>query len=155
MAKHTEVIARGLLLRGSDALLCRDAASGYLYLPGGHVEFAEPAREALRREMLEECALEVRVGPLLLVTEASFGQEGKRHHEVNLVFHVEHGAGPAPEVVSSRESQIAFEWIPLAAVLERDIRPDAVRAWLAAGGRGDDEGAGWASDFDAKAPDPG
>ena len=140
---HIEVIARGLLLRDGEALLCRDVAAGYLYLPGGHVEFDEPAGAALEREFVEECGLQVRAGPLLLVTEERFEQK-RRHHELNLVFHVEPARGPAPEAVASRESEITFEWIPLAAAQEVDVRPESVRAWLAAGGRTEGLGAGWA-----------
>ncbi|MFG0285590.1 MAG: NUDIX hydrolase [Phycisphaerales bacterium JB039] len=147
MAKEIELIARGLLLRGGDVLLCRNIEQGHLFLPGGHIEFGEPAADALAREFAEESDLAVRVGPLLLVTEGSFEQKGKRHHEINLVFHVEPTAGPAPEHVASREPQITFDWTPLAAVQERDVRPQAIQAWLAAGGRGDPAGAGWLSDM--------
>lgn len=139
-----EVIARGLLLRDGEVLLCREVEHGYLFLPGGHVEFDEPAAAALEREMIEECGLEVRAGPLLLVTEQRFDQK-RRHHEINLVFHMAPAHGPAPETVTSREPQIAFEWVPLAAAQELDVRPDSIRAWLAAGGRTEGPGAGWAS----------
>ena len=148
MAKEIEVIARGLLLKGGDVLLCREVERGYMFLPGGHVEFGEPAADALAREFAEESDLEVRVGPLLLATEGSFEQKGKRHHEINLVFHVEPVRGAAPERVASREPQIAFDWTPLAAVQERDVRPGTIQAWLAAGGRGDSQGAGWLSQMD-------
>jgi 8-oxo-dGTP diphosphatase len=141
---HIEVIARGLLLRDGQALLCRSVRDGYLYLPGGHVEFDEPAAVALARELVEECGLSVRVGPLLLVTEERFDHK-RRHHEINLVFHVEPARGPAPETVTSREPDIAFEWVPLAAAQELDVRPPTIRAWLAAGGRNDAPGAGWVS----------
>ena len=149
MAREIEVIARGLVLRGGDVLLCRNVDRGYLFLPGGHVEFGEPAADALAREFAEESDLAVRVGPLLLATEGGFEQRGKRHHEINLVFHVEPARGPAPDRVTSRERQIAFDWTPLAAVLERDVRPQAIQAWLAAGGRGDPAGAGWLSEMRA------
>jgi 8-oxo-dGTP diphosphatase len=141
---HIEVIARGLLLRDGEALLCRDVAAGYLYLPGGHVEFDEPAAAALEREFVEECGLEVRAGPLLLVTEERFDHR-RRHHEVNLVFHVEPAKGPAPDTIASREKDIAFEWIPLAAAQELDVRPESIRAWLAAGGAAEAPSAGWVS----------
>ncbi len=147
MAKdRIEIIARGLLLRDNNVLLCRNVALGYQFLPGGHVEYGEPAALALAREFEEECGLAVRVGALLLVTEGQFEEGGRRHHEINLVFHVEPAAGPAPQRVESREPAIAFEWLPMAAAQEHDVRPTAVRAWLAAGGRGDAHGAGWVSE---------
>lgn len=43
-----EVIARGVCVAGGKVLLCRPKAGGYTYLPGGHVEFGETSREAVR-----------------------------------------------------------------------------------------------------------
>src|SRR5262249_814619 len=42
-----EVIARGLLRDRSQILVCQSLKHGYCYLPGGHVEFGEPAAVAL------------------------------------------------------------------------------------------------------------
>ena len=132
MANHRaiEVIARALLLEGSMVLLCQNRRHGYYFLPGGHVEFGEPAASALARELLEECGLEIQVRACVLVTEGSFQSQGRPHHEINLVFHVERR-----EVgeIASRESSIGFEWVALAAIPDLDIRPVALRAWLAAG----------------------
>ena len=66
--------------------MCRNIAAGYLYLPGGHIEFAEPASEALRRELLEETNQKIAVGPLLLTTESTFHDGQSDHHEINLIF---------------------------------------------------------------------
>jgi 8-oxo-dGTP diphosphatase len=133
-----EVIARGALLRDGHVLLCRSVEHGYSYLPGGHVEFGEAAAAAVERELEEEAGLKVRAGRLALVTEAAFSTRKKDHHEVNLVFHVEPMAplkgGNPPPPIRSREPEIAFDWVELAAIPETDVRPDAVRAWLAARG---------------------
>ena len=63
----TEFIARGVLVQDGRVLLCQNLKHGYTYLPGGHIEFAEPGQEALKREMLEECGQSVEVGRLLLL----------------------------------------------------------------------------------------
>ena len=49
-----EIIARGALICSRRLLLCRNRKHGHVFLPGGHVEFGEPARAALEREMREE-----------------------------------------------------------------------------------------------------
>lgn len=49
--------------------------------PGGGIEFGETAQEALRREMLEEFAAEVEVGPRLAVLENLFTFNGVPGHE--------------------------------------------------------------------------
>lgn len=130
MAK-IEMIARGLWVRDDMVLLCRSTKGGYTYLPGGHVEFGESASAALAREMLEEVGITVNVGPPLLCVELFF-EDRKLHHEYTVVFHVE-PSEPVVEVVS-QERGISFEWMPLALVSEIDLRPDPIRAWLAAGG---------------------
>ena len=131
-ANEIELIARGALFRGSSVLLCRNVRHGYLYLPGGHVEFGETARAAVERELEEECGLRVRAADLVLISEGVFDGPKRRHHELNLVFHVEHD-GALPTQIRSREKSIAFEWADVAGVQELDVRPLAVKAWLISG----------------------
>jgi len=156
-SKHTELIARGLILDGGRVLACKDTRGDYFYLPGGHIEFGESAADALAREIDEEAGLKAKVGRLLMVFEQAFEQKGKPHHELCLMFHVEHLADPdqpvdpsrAPTLpeVRSREEKLDFEWIELAALPETDLRPIEIKAWLVVGG-GDAEGVLWISGFD-------
>lgn len=133
---HTEFIARGLLAHQGRVLLCKNLKHGYFYLPGGHIDFAESARDALAREMVEECGQSVEVGPLLLTSEISFQGPKREHHEINLVFHMEQLGGLAtpPDQVASIEKHIGFEWVELAQLHETDLRPDQLKAWLMSGG---------------------
>jgi ADP-ribose pyrophosphatase YjhB (NUDIX family) len=133
MAKSIEIIARGLLEYRGHVLLCQSVAGGYCYLPGGHVEFKEGARAAVERELVEECGLKVRAGEMVLVTEGTFKAGGRRHHELNLVFHVEQrGAwkGATPPPITSLEEEIHFLWVPVSELGAMDVRPDAIREWL-------------------------
>ena len=138
-----EVIARALALRagpnGPVVLVCRALRGGYCYLPGGHVEFNEPASLALVRELDEEAGVQIRVGTLGLMMEERFTQGDRHRHEYALVFHVEHIEGEdisvpptarPPIAIDSREEHIAFEWIALADLEESDLRPPRIRAWL-------------------------
>lgn len=132
-----EIIARGVLRHGEMICLCKNRKHGYLFLPGGHVEFGEPAAAALAREFMEECGLSVRVGKLLAVQEHSFEQKGSRRHEVNLMFHVElldrdiHvSATTPPPPIPSLEPKIEFVWVSNQSLSQHDVRPDAVRSLL-------------------------
>lgn len=148
MAKSIEIIARGLLEYRGHVLLCQSVAGGYCYLPGGHVEFKEGARAAVERELVEECGLRVRAGELVLVTEGTFKAGGKRHHELNLVFHVEQrGAwkGATPPPIKSLEAEIRFLWVPTGELGAMDVRPDAIRDWLLERGVGVKDGAAGAT----------
>ncbi len=144
-----EVIARGVATDGSRVLLCQNLKHGYFFLPGGHVEFGETAAQALAREILEETGLTAKVGPAMLVGEQTFtSDDGKAHHEVSVVFHVERLAdadGSPTAEVSSREAKIGFEWVELAALPEADVRPDEHKAMLVAGGRVEGDGVAWVS----------
>lgn len=111
-------------------LLCRNILGDYFYLPGGHVEFGEAASMALIREFEEETGCRIVVGACALIAEGVF-QAGKRvHHELNIVFHVEH----PPTDVKSQEADISFQWTELSALVELDLRPEVVKAWLMSGG---------------------
>ncbi len=150
-----EIIARGCLIQASSVLLCRNTKHGYLYLPGGHVEFGESAATALEREFLEECGVIVRAGALALVSEGSFATKKREHHEINLVFHVERPGTVAksasrtarPAAIRSLEEGIQFEWVELSAVVDFDIRPTAAKAWLATLTESVGLGAEWVSEI--------
>lgn len=130
---HIEVIARGLCLAAERVLVCRNVVSGYLYLPGGHVEFGEAAGDSLRREFVEETGLSVAVGDLLLTDEQAFIQNGRERHELNLVFHVEHrewGGRTPPPPVPSLEPKIAFDWVPRSELLDAKLYPSGIAEWI-------------------------
>lgn len=137
-----EVIARGLLSHGPTILVCRNLAKGYAYLPGGHVEPGETAAEALVREFHEETGLTVHTTAPSLIAEVLYGRNG---HEINAVFHVEHRGQP-PETVQSQEPGIAFEWLDAAAIVDADLRPRAIKAWLVGGGLSSGPGVEFVSD---------
>jgi 8-oxo-dGTP pyrophosphatase MutT (NUDIX family) len=141
---HIEVICRGVLIRAGKVLICRSEKGGYFYLPGGHVEFDEPATIALAREFEEECGIKVAALDCVLVTEGNFDAGRRRHHEVNLVFHVEPVDPTSLDDIKSRESDIGFEWADLASMVDLDLRPNAIRAWLASGGLA---GCQWVSEM--------
>ncbi|MBA4028985.1 MAG: hypothetical protein C0475_07605 [Planctomyces sp.] len=148
-APHIECIARGLLVRDARVLLCLSVGGGYGYLPGGHVEFGEPASAALQRELLEELGLRVRVGPPLLVHEYAFVDlRGATHHELNTVFHVEARRAKDLDALASREADIRFEMVPIERLPATRILPTPMKRWLiqrCAEPKGTSQGLGWLS----------
>jgi 8-oxo-dGTP diphosphatase len=120
-----EVIARGVLVHRGRVLVCRNRKRRNAFLPGGHVDFGEPAGKALEREIREELGVRLHAGRLLGALEATFRQRtsgrkspGQFHHEVNLVYLLELPPGRTgrsatidPADLKSREPHIEFIWV--------------------------------------------
>lgn len=135
---NIETIARGVLLRAGRLLVCMPAKGGRCYLPGGHVEFGETARQALVREIAEEMGREAAAGEFLAVSENAFTQNGCPHCEINLIFRLDiPGLDPDSDPAAA-EDWIRFRWVPLNGLAEANLLPAHLIAdlprWLAAPG---------------------
>lgn len=120
-----ETIVRGVAVVDGRILLCRAKGGGSSYLPGGHVEFGETAREALVREIREEMGVDAEAGRFLGVVENSFLQHGNPHSEINLVFELKFGGVPAAE---AKEDWIEFEWCALENLGKANLLPETFNA---------------------------
>ena len=129
-----EVIARGVYVVNDQLLLCHGKKSDLTYLPGGHIEFRETARQALAREMEEELGRDAEVGRFLGCCEHAFMQKGEPHAEINLVFELSIPGLVPGGVVTAAEEWIGFRWHPLNALREANLEPaplrDALIDWL-------------------------
>jgi ADP-ribose pyrophosphatase YjhB (NUDIX family) len=128
--------------RGGDVLLTRISARGAhpgaWTLPGGGLDHGEAPRDAVVREVREECGIEVVVGDLLDVHDTHFqgtAPSGRFEdfHGVHLVFRGTVAAEAEPHVVETDGTTDAVAWVPVADVESGAIRVlDVVRAALAA-----------------------
>ena len=89
-----------VVLRGDEVLLARrgrEPKQGLWSVPGGVVDLGETLREAARREVHEECSVEVEPGEVLEVVERIFPDEqGRiRFHYVILDLAARYLAGQA------------------------------------------------------------
>ncbi len=126
MKKHIEVIARGVCCKKGRILLCHSKGAGNTYLPGGHVEFKEEAKTALRREILEEMGVDCKVGRFLGAVENIFRQKGKRHCEINLIFVLDIPSLSPGESVKSVEDWIDFKWSSVADLKRNKLMPSVL-----------------------------
>ncbi len=150
MPKHIETIVRGVCVAEGQILLCQNRKAEICYLPGGHIDFGEPAARALEREILEEMGLPSRAGRFLGAAEHRFVQQGKPKAEINLVFALDiPGLNPEAGPPPSAEAWIRFFWHPLADLAAVRLEPasliPALARWL-------DHGPGWVGMEDAAAP---
>jgi ADP-ribose pyrophosphatase YjhB (NUDIX family) len=117
--KRIELRVAGLLARDGRVLLVNHVKHrrSYWVLPGGHVEKGESLAEAVVREMDEELALAVRVGPLVLIHD--FITEAR--HVVNHVFLVS-CADAAMKLTPSKTLKDA-RWVSLEELDAIDLLP--------------------------------
>ena len=123
-----ETIVRGVAIADGQLLVCRAKNGKTSYLPGGHIEFGETAREALVREIREELGVEAETGKFLGALENSFVQNGSPHAEINLVYELALADGVDAEGLKSREDWIEFLWQDLNDLASVNLLPEAFRS---------------------------
>jgi len=128
-------IVRGVIRDGDHVLLCKQRTGTYTFLPGGHIEFGEPAKTALRRELMEEIGIDTHIGLFLGAIENGWDGE----FEISLVFEVlDHGldATVAPQPASEAEAHLEFVWARADALASANLLPSVLVDWLECGGWG-------------------
>ena len=121
-----------LIISGSGVLLVRRGTRSILpgrwALPGGKVEAGEPLRAALRREVLEETGLRVRVGDQVALHE-QMPAAGVPGHFLILVFSAEVTGGR----LQAGDDADAAEWVPPGDIRRRKTTPGLSAVLRAAG----------------------
>lgn len=90
----------------------------YWNFPGGTLEAGETLEQALQRELMEECCVEVEVGPMLL-REAPPGRDYVRHF---FRCWIKKGRPRVGENPATNDSIGALEWVELS-------NPDHCGGW--------------------------
>ena len=129
-----EAIARVLIVdQTSDKVLfCSPKDRSYYYLPGGHIEFAEPVHFALARELWEEMGLEVSSEKFsfLGASENIFDQNGVQHHEINIFFSIDGVAFSSEQQILSNEENIEFSWISILELAAIPVLPASLATMI-------------------------
>ncbi len=123
---HIHLISRGLLLRGDDVILCRVKDAKWFFLPGGHIEDGESAKQALLRELQEEIGdADYNINSFIGVCENIFSLEKNVfQHEINIIFAVD---VPEKTSLETKEDHIEFVNIPQKDLLEYKILPTTLK----------------------------
>lgn len=131
MAKQNiELIVRAVCVKENKLLLCKAKNADWHYFPGGHVEFGEPAKAALARELKEELGVRADVQDFLGAAENTYERDETTSHELNLAF----ACNVPGMALQSREDHVEFFWIPLDEIRNITVKPEhltkAVLLWI-------------------------
>jgi 8-oxo-dGTP diphosphatase len=145
---NIHVLSRAVIIGSESILLVYDPRSipfhyyefnkTFYYLPGGHINFQESARDAVVREIKEESGYNAIVEKFLGTIEHSWSFPGDElcchTHEVNLIFKANIPCLKASQLPIQQEEHVAFKWILLSDLQEIDLRPkmlkDLIPKWL-------------------------
>lgn len=104
-----------IVFRNKEVLLVKrnkEPSKGFWSIPGGLVELGEDLREALKREVKEECGLEIKPRILLdVITAIHKDEDGKVKFHYVIVDYLAEWQGGKPFPGSDVEE---IMWIPLA-----------------------------------------
>ena len=118
-ASHPPLATVGALIfnEAGEVLMIRtDKWSGLWGIPGGKIKWGETSEDALRREIMEETALEIQDIEFVLVQDCIKSPEF--YHEAHFVLLNYTCVCVGEPLVKLNEEAREFRWLPLAAALE-------------------------------------
>ena len=139
------LIVRGVIEHEGHLLLTtpsahnKSFAQGLYFLPGGHVDHNEGARQALAREINEEMGLEVKESAFCGVLECSWDRKGQVYHEIDLVYRLSlEGLSLAHPPKPLDHGFHEFVWMPVERLGEITLLPETLKPLIqrALGGEG-------------------
>jgi len=118
-----EICVRAVILKNNKILVCWHKNKNYYFFPGGHIEFGERAEDALSRELKEELEILIEKLNFIGVVENIYKENGKPHHEINLVFEVK-----AKNVKDkSKEDHLDFFFLDFQSFVKKEVLPLALK----------------------------
>ncbi len=125
-----KVDVRGVVFRGSEVLLIKEAASGKWTLPGGWADVNLTPAENVERECLEESGYEVKARLITAVLDRDRAGYPTNPHSIYKIFFLCELRGGEPRV-SHETADVAF--FPVEALpeldLDRSSPSDIAEAW--------------------------
>ncbi|MFH1657216.1 MAG: NUDIX domain-containing protein [bacterium] len=121
--KEFEICVRGIIQKQDKILLCKRKDRNYYFLPGGHVDFGENAKEALIRELKEELNISLQGVSFVGGMENIFQEDGLKKHEFNLVYSVKTNSARDKSV----EDHLDFFFFDIKRFAEEKVLPVALK----------------------------
>ena len=141
MSIHLRNSAKAVIIRDGHLLATKNIGvldNLFYLLPGGGQDPGETLTEAIRRECMEELGVPIQVGELLFVREYiadnhEFAHVDSGFHSVDLMFRCTLTTeDPAFSATLADTYQIGVEWLPLVALDDYPLYPQALKPYLVA-----------------------
>jgi 8-oxo-dGTP diphosphatase len=123
MNKPFHHLARGIFIQDSKILLAHAIGHKNTFLPGGHIEFGESAKDALVREIEEELGIKCEVRGFLGLVEHKWENNGIVNVETNQAFEIKSQELHTNTVPKSQESHIEFLWCDVNSAAFQQLQP--------------------------------
>ena len=136
--KNIHVQARAVIIQNDNILLCKTTGldPDFYFLPGGHIEHGESAKDALLRELKEEIGFDFEIRRFLGCMEYSFDPQAMQYakchtHEYNFIFEASAKLLPSPPTpLKQIEKHIEISWVQLDQLHLIDFRPESLKALI-------------------------
>ncbi len=141
MSMHLRNAAKAVIIRDGHLLTTKNVGvldNLFYLLPGGGQDPGETLTEAIQRECMEELGVSIQVGELLFVREYIADNHEFAHvdggiHAIELMFRCALDTeDPIFSATLADTYQIGVEWLPLDALDDYSLYPQALKPYLTA-----------------------
>lgn len=145
-------LARGIFIKDKKVLLAKAAGYTNTFLPGGHIEFGESAKEALVREIEEELSIASTVVNFIGLVEHKWEKKGILNCEINQIFEVKSEELKTSDNPKSSEAHLEFFWCDADDLETKNLQPYPFRSLIKNYLNGN-KGVWWESTLNAEVDD--
>ncbi|PDY91410.1 DNA mismatch repair protein MutT [Bacillus anthracis] len=114
----------------SKVLVQCDLSETFYRFPGGSIEFGEPAKEAIIRELMEEYDLKIDVQELAVVNEHIFEWNNEKGHHCPLIHWGTVQEMVTNEIRHKEHENIILIWKSIEELKEKPTYPEGIVSYL-------------------------
>ncbi|HDR7711298.1 NUDIX hydrolase [Bacillus cereus] len=114
----------------SKVLVQCDLSETFYRFPGGSIEFGEPAKEAIIRELMEEYDLKIDVQELAVVNERIFEWNNEKGHHCTLIHWGTVQEMVTNEIRHKEHENIILIWMSIEELKEKPTYPEGIVSYL-------------------------
>ena len=117
-----------VIKNGDKILLHKNINEDFYAIPGGRIKIGEDSISAIKREVYEEIGVNIKVNKMIGLVENFFEYNGKKHHEVMIVFSSSFDKDPNlynQEIIKGieKDGELNLVWKSLDEIKQLDVRP--------------------------------